>query len=291
MSSYLNNLQKTFNNSVKNQSATFFSQKRSVNSHASSSAASNSRTTTTNNEAANALKRKRPIIVPTPQAPKIVYSQPADSGQVRDLMSQVHVAITYLKDHEVALTAAELAQKLGIGFSDTLRTVLKDNERIHYDLKSDTYAFKPIHNIRSAQALLGYLSNQMTAQGLSVKELKDGWSGAIDVIGKLEAEREILVTRTKKDNQPRMVWKNDRSLDVDVEDEFKAIWHRIQIPEPAELPRALQEAGLKPTSVDPASIKKATTSNAQRKKPKRARVGRITNVHMSHIIKDFSGSK
>lgn len=283
MSNYLNNSLKSFNTSVKNQSATFFSQRRSVNPQPSA----------VNNEPSNAstLKRKRPIITPTPSAPKVVYSQPADSGQVRDLMSQVHVAITYLKDHEVALTAQELSSKLSIKFTDNLRTVLKDNERIHYDPKSETYAFKPIHNIRSPQALLGYLQNQATAQGLSVKELKDGWSGAIETIGKLEADREILVTRTKKDNQPRMVWKNDKHLDVDVEDEFKTIWNRIQIPEPAELPRALQEAGLKPTSVDPASIKKATTSNAQRKKPKRQRAGRITNTHMSHIIKDFSGSK
>ncbi|KAF8469159.1 hypothetical protein BDZ91DRAFT_87580 [Kalaharituber pfeilii] len=283
MSSYLNNSLKSFNNSVKNQSATFFSQKRSVNPPQQSGSSS---TPASNYE--SSLKRKRPIITPTPSTPKIVYSQPADSGQVRDLMSQVHYAITYLKDKEFALTADELGSYLSIELTDTLRHVLRNNERIHYDPKSDTYAFKPIHDIRSAPALLHFLQNQTTAQGLSVKELKDGWSGAIETIGRLEADRDILVTRTKKDNQPRMVWKNDKSLDVDVEDEFKAIWHRITIPEPAELPRCLQEAGLKPTSVDPASIKKATTSHAARKKPKRQRAGRITNIHMSHIIKDFS---
>ncbi|KAI5809030.1 hypothetical protein DFH27DRAFT_460613, partial [Peziza echinospora] len=261
---------------VKNQSATFFSQKRSVGNPSANAAPA---------PEPSGLKRKR-IITPTQSAPKIVYSQPTDSGQVRDLMSQVHYAITYLKDKEVALTANELASYLSIQLTDTLRLVLKDNERIHYDPKSDTYAFKPIHNIRSAPALLNYLTNQTTAQGLSVKELKDGWSGAIETVGKLEADRDILVTRTKKDNQPRMVWKNDKSLDVDVEDEFKSIWHRITIPEPAELPRCLQEAGLKPTSVDPASIKRAAANNAARKKPKRARAGRITNTHMSHIIRD-----
>ena len=98
-----------------------------------------------------------------------------------------------------------------------MSTVLKTNERVVYDPKTETYAFKPIHDIRNSQQLLGYLQRMTTAQGLSVKELKDGWSGAIDTIDDLEASKDILVTRTKKDGQARMVWINDKTLNVDVD--------------------------------------------------------------------------
>ena len=277
MSNYLNNSLNSFNKSVKSSSATFFSQKRSVGTAKPAF--------TPSAPAHEASKRKRGGNLPSKITP---YSAPPDSSQVREVMSQVHTIIMYLKDKEVALTAEEVTSALTMHLTANLVYALKTNPRVHYDQKSETFAFKPIHNIRSAAALLGYLSAQSSAQGLSVKELRDGWSGAIETIATLEAEREILVTRTKKDNQPRMVWRNDKTLDVVVEDEFKAIWNRIAIPEPAELPRCLQEARLKPTSVDPATIKKATANNAARKKPKRQRAGRITNTHMQHIIKDFS---
>jgi len=119
-----------------------------------------------------------------------------------------------------------------------------------------------------------------------VKELKEGWSGAMEVINNLEADREILVTRTKKDNQPRMVWINDKTLDSEVDDEFKDIWHRVKIPPPGELPGELQKLGTKPTSVDPASIKKEVKpAHKGRKKAANRRI-KITNKHMSNILKD-----
>src|SRR5690606_11021372 len=155
--SYLNNSLKSFSSSVKGTSNRFVSSKRTVGSAPSTPGPSS------NNAASEALKRKRPSATSANSTPKLPSSSSAsaaaaaaaaaasgaaaESAAARGLMSQVHFAITYLKEKEVALTADELARELNIRLSDTLRIVLKDNERIHYDAKSDTYAFKPIHNI------------------------------------------------------------------------------------------------------------------------------------------------
>lgn len=228
-----------------------------------------------------------------PSAPPVVFSQPTDTSLMgQHILTQVHHAVQFLKSKESPQTTAQIAGYLSISITPTLLDILKRNERITYDAVNNTFEFKPIHNIRSAQALLSFLQLQTTAQGLSVKELKDGWSAAVDTIADLEDRGEILVTRTKKDNQPRMVWINDRSLDVEVEDEFKDLWHKVVIPPLAELPGELEKAGLKPTSVDPATIKKDVKANVQkgRKRAVNRRV-KISNTHMAGILKDSKDLK
>jgi len=133
------------------------------------------------------------------------------------IMTQVLYIVQHLREKEVPLTTLQIESYISVRLDETMATVLKTNERVVYDPKNETYAFKPIHNIRNAQQLLGHLQRMTTAQGLSVKELKDGWSGALDTIDELEASGDILVTRTKKDGQPRMVWINDKSLNIDVD--------------------------------------------------------------------------
>lgn len=169
------------------------------------------------------VKRKVP---PTSQPatknknPSVVYSQPADTqvAQNGNWMTQVHYVVQYLKEKERPLSTKEISSYLGRPLGDTLKFLLKKNERLVYDAATDTFLFKPVHNIRTKEALLEHLRGQKTAHGLLVKELKEGWSGAEEAIKELEATREILVTRTKKDNQPRMVWINDKSLDLTVDE-------------------------------------------------------------------------
>lgn len=155
-----------------------------------------------------------------------------------------------------------------------------------YDQANDTLAFRPLHNIRSPTDLLAYLQQQTTAQGLSVKELKDGWAGAMDAINTLEASEDILVTRTKKDNQPRMVWGNDKTLTCEIDDEFKDIWTKIKVPPAVEIVAELERMGLKPASVDPATIKKDVSKQRTGRKRAVNRRAKFSNTHMAGILKD-----
>lgn len=57
-----------------------------------------------------------------------------------------------------------------------------------------------------------------------------------------------MVTRNKKDSHARIVWPNDPSLALHIDDEFKSIWHKIKLPEAGALADDLEKAGLTPAN-------------------------------------------
>ena len=155
--------------------------------------------------------------------------------------------------------------------------------------EKDLFSFRPIHNIRSADGLLRYLQSQPTAQALSVKDLKDGWHGALDAIDNLEKQGRLSVTRHKKDDSARFVWPNDPSLFFPIDQEFRKIWQKIKLPEPAVLADELEREGLTPANKS-RSVKMKPVK--QEKKTKRARKGgKTTNTHMAGVLRDYSHLK
>lgn len=239
-------------------------------------------------KAAADLKRKRPE---TPV--NVVYSQPADTGTGRNLMTQVTYAVEYLKTKEKAISFQDIFDYLSIpNIEDklTLERILNAHSKIEYDPQGlggrGGYRFRPPHNVRSADELEAYLQRQTTAQGIQVKELKEGWPGALDAIDTLEEQGKLLVTRNKKDNTAKMVWPNDPSLQHNVDDEFKNLWYKVKLPvETADLRTQLVEFGLTPTSQVKAVIQ---GNNKEKKKKASRRGGKTTNTHMLSILKDYS---
>ncbi|KAI9858206.1 MAG: hypothetical protein M1813_007855 [Trichoglossum hirsutum] len=297
-SSFLQKQLEAFKEGASNASSKL-SNKRTVAVHSS---APTPRPSTPSGSSVSDLKRKRPD-----NASTIVYSQPADTGTGRYIMTQVTYAVDYLKSKETPQTLASIIGYLSLQTqtSDSKRTIadiLKNHDRVEFTpvgtpgkasntWDSGTYRFRPIHNIRSATELLAYLQAQPSAQGLSVKELKDGWSGAEEAIDLLESQSQLLVTRNKKDNHARMVWSNDPSLSQNIDPEFQARWHKIKIPVSGELPGELSKAGLKPTSVDPATVVKKVVPGKKERQKRPRRGGRQTNTHMAGILRDYSSKK
>ncbi|KAG4304952.1 hypothetical protein PORY_001627 [Pneumocystis oryctolagi] len=241
-------------------------------------------------DAGSSISTKEDILTPSTKKPRsnIVYSQPDDSGTGNHLQSQLYYALEYLKKREAPKTLKEISSYLSIPLTEEFIDRLRTNERIEYDPYKDTYYFKPIHNIRSAESLVSFLNSSMTAVGIMVKDLREGWSGAMDEIERLEKNGQILVLKAKKDGLPKSVWPN-RSEDQElVDEEFKAIWHSLTIPAPSDLPHELEKVGLKPTSVDPATVKRIpTTTSLQKSRKRRNHRGRITNTHLNSL-KDYS---
>ncbi|KAK9467975.1 TFIIE beta subunit core domain-containing protein [Lipomyces arxii] len=214
-----------------------------------------------------------------------VYSQPADTGIGSHVLTQLHHAVEFIKKQDQPVSAKDLQNYLSGQGGPTLLANLRLISRINYDEAEKTYEYMPLHNIRSAATLLAYLRRQPTFRGLSVKDLKDGWTGCLDAIDNLERSGDILVLRTKKEATPRLVWANMGGEIGGVDKEFVEAWEQIQLPLSSDLPRKLEELGLKPTSVDPATIKKAMAG--QERKQKKPRKGKITNVHIRGVLKDF----
>lgn len=66
------------------------------------------------------------------------------------------------------------------------------------------------YSFRNKAALMTEIQRQTRkGGGISVRALKESWKEAPQAIEELEEEGEVLVTRTAKDGQPRMVFWNE----------------------------------------------------------------------------------
>ena len=287
--SYLDNQLSAFKSNL-TSSSTKISNKRTVATQKTSSPSPAPSQASVSSK--NDLKRKRP------EPTNVVYSQPGNTGTGHNIITQVTYVIEYLKAKGTPQTFPDLLSYLSMQHANNedrknLLFIVQHHEKINYNPNGTkgegTYTFRPAHDIQSRDQLLGHLQAQPTAQGLSVRELKDGWQDAENTINALEAQCKLLVIRNKKDDHPKMVWPDDPSLAVHIDDEFKNIWSKIKLPEPGALADELEKAGLTPTNKARGVKAKVKVQEKKNKKPRRS--GKTTNTHMMSVLRDYSHLK
>ncbi|RKO90626.1 hypothetical protein BDK51DRAFT_11260, partial [Blyttiomyces helicus] len=162
--------------------------------------------------------------------------------------------------------------------SPELVRLMKNNEKIIFDPRDNTYAYKPTHAIRSKEELLELLRQRKEdgLGGMEVKELKESWQHVVTAIEELEKMENIFVWKNK-DGAPRSVYYNDLSLNVKMSDEFRKYWHEVKNPPEEDLARELEKAGLKSMEVFSTVEKTKTKSKSKKKMNKRIK---LTNTHL-----------
>ena len=291
--SYLQQQLKNFNHSVMESANRMPQQRRVVNSHLPSGNSSQVPSSAPTPSSSGEVKKKR-------HDADIVYSQPANTGTGKDIMTQVLFAIEHMKSKGVPLRFVDIVSYLSLqhrahdqGYVQALRRILQMHEKVEYDPSGangeGTFSFRPPHNIRTPEQLLQKLQVQKTAAGMSVRELREGWPNVEDVINQLEKEGKLLVTRNKKDDHAKMIWANDPSLIEHFDDEFKQIWEKIKIPDAQAVKEELEKAGITPTNKNKVVKPRPKLENKKVKKPRRS--GKTTNTHMMGILRDYSHLK
>lgn len=292
--SHLQQQLKSFNAGVVDYASRMPQQRRFAHNPSTASASSSQVPSSTPTPTPGAdLKRKK-------HEADIVYSQPANTGTGKDIMTQVLFAIEHMKTKSVPLKFADIVSYLSLqqrandeGYIQALRSILQVHEKVQYDPKGangeGTFSFRPPHNIRSPEQLLQKLQTQSTAAGMSVRELREGWPNVEDTINKLEREGKLLVTRNKKDNHAKLVWINDPSLIPHFDAEFRHIWEKIKIPDQQTVKEELEKAGITPTNKN--KVVKARPKVEQKKVKKPRRSGKTTNTHMMGVLRDYSHLK
>ncbi|KAI9654432.1 MAG: hypothetical protein M1831_005398 [Alyxoria varia] len=220
-------------------------------------------------------------------------SQAIDIHAGRNLMGHITFAVDYLKQKDRWMPWRDILsflspKELSDHSVSTLKQILQKHSKTEYDptKKPPVYRYRGPHGVRSSDELLEFLQKQTTAQGIKVSEIKDGWKGALEAIEALVKEDKVIITRHKKDGAPRMIWANDPSLSIHVDNEFKDLWHRITIPTGAgELRNDLLAFGLTPTSQVKAPV---VAKEKEKKKRAPRRGGKVTNTHLTGILKDYS---
>ncbi|RAO68937.1 uncharacterized protein BHQ10_004949 [Talaromyces amestolkiae] len=288
--SYLQQQINSFNSSVVSSAGRLPQQKRIIGSGQPVSSTSSQPTSTPGTP--GPARRHEPA--------NVVYSQPADTGTGKDIMTNVLYAIQKMKEKNAPLTFEDIVGYLSLqerrhdqGYVHALRSILQVHEKVNYDPSGaagkGTFSFRPPHNIRSEEQLLQKLQSQTTMTGILVKDLKEGWPGVEQAIDKLEQEGKLLVTRNKKDNHPKMVWANDPSLMHKFDDEFRQIWEKTKVPDQQQVIEDLEKAGMIPTNKN--KVVKPRPKIEQKKTKKPRRTGKTTNTHMMGILRDYSHLK
>ncbi|EJD04949.1 transcription initiation factor IIE subunit beta [Fomitiporia mediterranea MF3/22] len=283
-----------FKSSLQRQDFTSWHSNPSLKNNAPppSSGTTASSTTSTSSETA---KKKRP-------KPNIVYSQPADTGTGTDINTQIVYAVDHLKNNGNPMRLQDLAIVTGtlLDTNPALRERFKAHDRVVYDPKTDLYSYRHDFTFRNKAALITEVQRHTRrGGGLSVRALKESWKDAPQAIEELEKEGEVLVTRTTKDQQMRMVfWNELKPVEgtggLPVEQEFKDLWHKLKVPPDADLLKALSSEGLKATEGETVIPKAPQGKKKGKKAAPRHRLQRITNVHLKGDIdlsKDYTPTK
>ncbi|KDR78292.1 hypothetical protein GALMADRAFT_245394 [Galerina marginata CBS 339.88] len=231
-------------------------------------------------------KKKRPKT-------NIVYSQPADTGTGNNINTQLVYAVNHLKSTPNPMRLQDLAivTNTPLDTDASLLEKFKAHDRIQYDPKTDLYSYKHEYTFRNKAALLTEIQRQTKkGGGISVRALKESWKEAPQAIEELEKEGEVLVTRTLKDGQLRMVFWNEikpieDSGGLPVEKEFNDLWHSLKVPNDVDLLRQLASEGLQVTAAETVAPKAPTgKKKGKRGGAPRQRQVRITNTHLKGEI-------
>ncbi|OJA09124.1 hypothetical protein AZE42_02320, partial [Rhizopogon vesiculosus] len=148
----------------------------------------------------------------------IVYSQPADTGTGTNVNTQLVYAIDHLKSTHNPMRLQDIAivTNTPLDTDMVLLEKFKSHDRIQWDPKTDLYSYRHEFSFRNKAALLTEIQRQTRkGGGIPVRALKESWKEAPQAIEELEKEGEVLVTRTVKDGQLRMVFWNEIKPDDD----------------------------------------------------------------------------
>lgn len=214
-----------------------------------------------------------------------------------EMLAQVNVAVAKLKEiHPMSKVLDEVISFLSLPNDakkqiPRLKEALRLNDQVeHFPATATTkemVKYRSKHPVSNAEELKDYMAKRSTAQGISVKELKDGWPNCVDAINQLEKEHFLLVTRNKKDNSPKMIYSDSPSYHIHVDADFKDFWLKTKVPSTEiEIRNELEKAGITPTS-QVKEVAKGNMKKRERKRPNR-RGGKTTNQHMMGILKDYS---
>jgi transcription initiation factor TFIIE subunit beta len=169
------------------------------------------------------------------------------------------------------------------------RLSLQKNPEVSYDTKADTYRYKPPYDINNSEELLAELQRQTLYKGILYDELKQGWPDCLAVVNQLDEQHKILVHRHKKDKQPKIIWPDDPSLYIKLDDEFRLIATNQKPPDENKIRAELTAMQSRAAGEAP---KPVTNANAGKKGPKKVRRGnKVTNVHMQNLDAMMRGKK
>lgn len=200
----------------------------------------------------------------------------------------IHSIIMYLKSANRPVSLKDIEQELSIDFAQNpiFLERVSLNDRVTFDHDNRTLTYIPPFNVRNKNDIVPALMKQPHMAGIDFAEIKDAFPNVSEAIAELCAQKKVHVV-SLKDNGKATIFLNQSTMDPKVDDEFKAMWSNVNVPEDIhELHAAMNRAGLKVSSdsESPATRPAASKDQTKKKSSKRPyRRIKITNDYLEGI--------
>ncbi|XP_041460072.1 transcription initiation factor IIE subunit beta-like [Lytechinus variegatus] len=166
---------------------------------------------------------------------------------------------------------------------------LPNNPKVTFE--DGKYSFKPAYNVRNRKEMVRLLKrhDQRGLGGIMMDDVMESLPHAKIGIKKLEKAGEIIIL-TRPDKK-QVVYYNDRTYKLKIEEEFKELWNSTTVDslDEEKIQDYLKKQGI--NSMKDHGPKKFNAP--QRKKPNRKgqRKFKTHNDHISDVLKDYSDAK
>ena len=210
-----------------------------------------------------------------------------------------HMKVRYQQEDNEALSLQDLlddTNQLDIGHKQRMwleTEALRNNPKVRVveDGTEVKYAFKPTFpDISDRKTLMRLLSKYDTQGkgGIALEDLQESLPRC-DKILKTLGDKVIIISRPV--DKKKVVFYNDKSNDIQIDEEFKKAWRSIPVDglDEQKIEEYLQRQGI--TSMqDLGGNNKKSQVVQKRKKPsaRKARVFKKTNDHVQDILQDYS---
>jgi transcription initiation factor TFIIE subunit beta len=240
------------------------------------------------------------------------------------LITNLRYAEDYLKDKRRPVAFKEIASYLSLHHAPPevqagFRARLRAGPKVNYDPAKGLFSYRPTLPFADAEGMRAYLRVQPFAGGVRIDDVKDGWPACMDEIERMTRDHEVLLLRDRRGlakaahaDGPAL-WPppppaEDDYFDLDFDDDTTEAtstangapgtpmpvqtiaWKEVKLPRtPEDLRVKLKYAGLRTTTAAKEKNKLAAKKLAKKKTHKRG--GRTTNIHIQHLLKDYSNRR
>jgi transcription initiation factor TFIIE subunit beta len=250
-----------------------------------------------------------------------MLERPRLTGQ--STIANLRHAHDYLKERRKPLPFKDIASYLSLQHAPTevqvgFRALLRADPKVSFG--NGLFSYKPTLPFADSEGMRAYMRVQPFAGGVRVDDVKDGWPACADELDRMTRDHEALLLRDRRGlaraahaDEPEL-WPpapEDDDGRADVESELESrtdaastpnaggatssapapittvAWKEVKLPRTPEDMRAkLQYAGLRTTTA--AKEKNRGPAKKVAKKKVNKRGGRTTNIHIQHLLKDYS---
>jgi len=167
---------------------------------------------------------------------------------------------------------------------------LDNNPKIEVirDATSTKYAFKPPYKIKGWKGLRQLLdkSDRDCKGGIPIEDIQESLMNADGALKKIA---ESVITITRPQDKKKILFYNDRSVLLSVDEEFHKLWRSVAVDgiDEEKIEEYLQKQGI--TSMQDLGGKKLNP--AQKRKKPNSRKGKFfkkTNDHVADMLQDYS---